>query len=64
MKKTGYQNLRNGLQPKCLPAKFEDAYEKWDGSGHVLTKEELLQYVSRYDLKEQELQHLLDILKK
>lgn len=63
MKKTGYQNLRNGLQPKCLPAKFEDAYEKWDGSGHVLTKEELLQYVSRYDLKEQELQHLLDILK-
>ncbi|MCR5321513.1 MAG: acyltransferase domain-containing protein [Lachnospiraceae bacterium] len=62
MKKTGYQNLRNGLQPKCLPAKFEDAYEKWDGSGHVLTKEELLQYISRYDLKEQELQHLLDIL--
>ncbi len=62
MEKTGYQNIIEQLRPENIPAKFQDAYEKWDGNGHVVTREELKGYLSRYELSEQELEGLLQIV--
>jgi len=62
MEKTGYQNIIEQLRPENIPAKFQNAYEKWDGSGHVVTREELNGYLSRYELSEQELEGLLQIV--
>ncbi len=53
MNKRGYENLISLLGPVHLEEKFADAYEEWTGEGYVLSCDEMLKILDRYDLSDE-----------
>ena len=64
MEKAKYSELINTLKPEKLPESFPQFFEDWDGRGHMVTEEEMMGLLGRYDLSEERVTDLKENLKK
>ena len=64
MEKAKYSELINTLKPEKLPESFPQFFEDWDGRGHMVTEEEMMGLLGRYDLPEDRVTDLKENLKK